>query len=217
MPKPAHGLPVKSLISFILVCFLFWNGNANFAVFSGFRMEKITVLDKTFVPYIRHEELMKCIDRVAEEINADFRGAEDVPVILCILNGSIMFTGELMQRLDFPCQLVSTKMTSYVGTSTTGEVKQMMPLTASVKGRRVIVAEDIIDTGLTLVALKKILMDEGAAEVRVCSMLFKPEAYRAEDKIDYIGKSIPNRFILGFGLDYNELGRNLRDIYVLED
>ncbi len=160
---------------------------------------------------------MKCIDRVAEEINADFRGAEDVPVILCILNGSIMFTGELMQRLDFPCQLVSTKMTSYVGTSTTGEVKQMMPLTASVKGRRVIVAEDIIDTGLTLVALKKILMDEGAAEVRVCSMLFKPEAYRAEDKIDYIGKSIPNRFILGFGLDYNELGRNLRDIYVLED
>lgn len=180
-------------------------------------MEKITVLDKTFVPYIRHEELMKCIDRVAEEINADFRGAEDVPVILCILNGSIMFTGELMQRLDFPCQLVSTKMTSYVGTSTTGEVKQMMPLTASVKGRRVIVAEDIIDTGLTLVALKKILMDEGAAEVRVCSMLFKPEAYRAEDKIDYIGKSIPNRFILGFGLDYNELGRNLRDIYVLED
>ncbi len=160
---------------------------------------------------------MKCIDRVAEEINADFRGAEDVPVILCILNGSIMFTGELMQRLDFPCQLVSTKMTSYVGTSSTGDVKQMMPLTASVKGRRVIVAEDIIDTGLTLVALKKILMDEGAAEVRVCSMLFKPEAYRAEDKIDYIGKSIPNRFILGFGLDYNELGRNLRDIYVLED
>ena len=137
--------------------------------------------------------------------------------MLCILNGAIMFTGELMQRLNFPCQLVSTKMTSYVGTSTTGEVQQTMPLTASVKGRRVIIAEDIIDTGLTIRAMKKILEDEGATEVRVCTMLFKPEAYRTGEHIDYVGKEIANRFIIGFGLDYNELGRNLRDIYVLED
>ena len=160
---------------------------------------------------------MDCIDKVAGQINRDFAGSEDIPVVLCILNGAIMFTGELMQRLNFPCQLVSTKMTSYVGTSTTGEVKQTLPLTASLKGRRVIIAEDIIDTGLTLVALKKMLAEEGASEVKVCTMLFKKDAYRVDEKIDYIGKEIPNRFILGFGLDYNELGRNLKDIYVLED
>ncbi|MGN0191639.1 MAG: phosphoribosyltransferase, partial [Candidatus Cryptobacteroides sp.] len=105
----------------------------------------------------------------------------------------------------------------YVGTSSTGEVRQTMPLTSSLKGRRVIIAEDIIDTGLTLVALKKILEDEGASQVKVCTMLFKKDAYRVDEKIDYVGKEIPNRFILGFGLDYNELGRNLKDIYVLED
>lgn len=180
-------------------------------------MDKISILDKTFVPFIGHDELMGCIDSVAERINKDFEGATDVPIVLCILNGAIMFTGELMQRLNFPCQLVSTKMTSYVGTSTTGEVQQTMPLTASVKGRRVIIAEDIIDTGLTIRAMKKILEDEGATEVRVCTMLFKPEAYHTSEHIDYVGKEIANRFIIGFGLDYNELGRNLRDIYVLED
>lgn len=180
-------------------------------------MDKISVLDKTFVPFIGHDELMGYIDSVAERINKDLEGATDVPIVLCILNGAIMFTGELMQRLNFPCQLVSTKMTSYVGTSTTGEVQQTMPLTASVKGRRVIIAEDIIDTGLTIRAMKKILEDEGATEVRICTMLFKPEAYRTGEHIDYVGKEIANRFIIGFGLDYNELGRNLRDIYVLED
>ncbi len=180
-------------------------------------MREVKVWDKTFVPFIGHDELMGCIDNVAEKINTDFEGATDIPVILCILNGAIMFTGELMQRLNFPCQLVSTKMTSYVGTSTTGEVKQTMPLTASVKGRRVIITEDIIDTGLTIKAMKKILLEEGAAEVRVCTMLFKREAYRTGDPIDYVGREIPNRFILGFGLDYNEIGRNLKDIYVLED
>lgn len=180
-------------------------------------MKEIKVWDKTFVPFIGHDDLMGCIDSVAEKINADFEGATDIPMVLCILNGAIMFTGELMQRLNFPCQLISTKMTSYVGTSTTGEVQQTMPLTASVKGRRVIIAEDIIDTGLTIRAMKKILFEEGAAEVKVCTMLFKPEAYRTGDPIDYVGREIPNRFILGFGLDYNELGRNLRDIYVLND
>lgn len=180
-------------------------------------MKEVKVWDKTFVPFIGHDELMGYIDNVAEKINNDFEGSTDVPIVLCILNGAIMFTGELMQRLNFPCQLVSTKMTSYVGTSTTGEVQQTMPLTASVKGRRVIIAEDIIDTGLTIKAMKKILIGEGAKEVKVCTMLFKPEAYRTGEPIDYIGKEIPNRFTLGFGLDYNELGRNLRDIYVLED
>lgn len=179
-------------------------------------MEEIKVWDKTFVPFIGHDTLMTHIDDVAAKINSDFEGAQDIPIILCILNGAIMFTGELMQRLNFPCQLISTKMTSYAGTSTTGEVRQTMPLTSSVKGRRVIIVEDIIDTGLTIKAMKKILMEEGAGEVKVCTMLFKPEAYRTGEPIDYVAVEIPNRFILGFGLDYDEVGRNLRDIYVLK-
>ncbi len=180
-------------------------------------MDRIKVFDKTFVPYIGHDEIISCIDAVAKQINNDFKNAEEPPVLLCILNGAIVFTGELLQRLDFPCQLVSTKLTSYDGTTTTGEVDCTLPLTTSVKGRTVIIAEDIIDTGLTIRKMKKILLEEGAADVKVCTMLFKPDAYTTGDKIDYVGKEIPNRFILGFGLDYNELARNLRDIYVLED
>lgn len=178
-------------------------------------MEKVILHDKTFVPSISNEEIMGFIDELADKINADYKGADDIPIILCILNGAIVFTGELMQRLDFPCQLVSTKLTSYSGTSTNGEVRQTLPLTASVKGRRVLIVEDIVDTGYTIRAMKQILKDEGAAESKVCTMLFKPDSYRIDEKIDYIGKSIPSDFIVGFGLDYDELGRNLKDIYTL--
>lgn len=178
-------------------------------------MEKVVLHDKTFVPSISNGEIKEFIDKLADKINADYKGAEDVPVILCILNGAIVFTGELMQRINFPCQLVSTKLTSYSGTSTNGEVKQTLPLSASVKGRRVLIVEDIVDTGYTIRAMKKILADEGATESKVCTMLFKPDSYRVDEKIDYVGKCIPNDFIVGFGLDYDELGRNLKDIYTL--
>ena len=180
--------------------------------------EKIKLLDKTFKPYIRHQRIMDAIDGVAREINADFHGCQDIPVILCVLNGSIPFTGELLQRLDFPCQLISIKLSSYQGTQSTGTVLNVMGLTSSVRGRRVIICEDIVDTGNTIVALKEMLLDkEGAADVRICTMLLKPDVYQKPDKIDYVGMSIPNAFIVGFGLDYNELGRNIPDIYVIDE
>ena len=180
--------------------------------------EKIKLLDKTFKPYIRHERIMDAIDGVARELNSDFHGCTDVPVILCVLNGSIPFTGELLQRLDFPCQLISIKLSSYQGTQSTGTVLNVMGLTSSVRGRRVIICEDIVDTGNTIVALKEMLIDkEGAAEVRICTMLLKPEVYDKPVKLDYVGMEIPNAFIVGFGLDYNELGRNIRDIYVIDE
>lgn len=180
--------------------------------------EKIKLLDKTFKPYIRHQRIMDAIDGVAREINADFHGCQDIPVILCVLNGSIPFTGELLQRLDFPCQLISIKLSSYQGTQSTGTVLNVMGLTSSVRGRRVIICEDIVDTGNTIVALKEMLIDkEGAAEVRICTMLLKPDVYDKPVKLDYVGLEIPNAFIVGFGLDYNELGRNIRDIYVLDE
>ena len=180
--------------------------------------EKIKLLDKTFKPYIRHERIMDAIDGVARELNSDFHGCTDVPVILCVLNGSIPFTGELLQRLDFPCQLISIKLSSYQGTQSTGTVLNVMGLTSSVRGRRVIICEDIVDTGNTIVALKEMLIDkEGAAEVRICTMLLKPDVYDKPVKLDYVGMEIPNAFIVGFGLDYNELGRNIRDIYVIDE
>ena len=180
-------------------------------------MERITLYDKTFRTLIPYSKLMEAVDDVAEKINKDFEGCTDIPVLLCVLNGSIMFMGELMKRLRFNCQIVSTKLTSYEGTSTTGRVKQALGLTADIKGRRVIVVEDIVDTGNTIVELKDILAENGAAESKICTLLLKPEAYKKDIVLDYVAMEIPNEFIVGFGLDYDELGRNLKDIYVLDE
>ena len=179
-------------------------------------MERITLYDKTFRTLIPYSKLMEAVDDVAEKINKDFEGCTDIPVLLCVLNGSIMFMGELMKRLRFNCQIVSTKLTSYEGTSTTGKVKQAMGLTADITGRRVIIVEDIVDSGNTIVELKEILKDKGAAESYICTLLLKPDAYKKDIKIDYVAMETPNDFIVGFGLDYDELGRNYKDIYVLD-
>ena len=180
-------------------------------------MKRITLKDKTFRLFIPYDDISASIDKVAEEINADFEGCTDLPILLCVLNGSIMFMGELMKRLRFDCQIVSTKLTSYDGTSSTGQVRQAMGLTADIKGRRVIVIEDIVDTGNTIVELKEILRSNGVLESRICTLLLKPEAYDKDVRLDYVAMEIPNDFIVGFGLDYDEYGRNYKDIYVLDE
>lgn len=179
-------------------------------------MEKITLKDKTFKKFISYKKISSAIDEVANKINADFEGCTDVPVLLCVLNGSIMFMGELMKRINFDCQTISIKLTSYEGTSTTGKVKQAMGLTSSIEGRRVIVVEDIVDSGNTIVELKEILKEKGALESKICTLLLKPDAYKKDIKLDYVAMEIPNDFIVGFGLDYDELGRNYKDIYTLD-
>lgn len=180
-------------------------------------MEKLTLKDKTFKPFIPYEKISAAIDEVADKLNADFKDCKDIPILLCVLNGSIMFMGELMKRLNFHCQIVSTKLTSYEGTSSTGKVKQALGLTADIRGRRVIIVEDIVDTGNTVLALKKIMEEAGAAESYICTLLMKPDTYRYDTPIDYIAMEIPNEFIVGFGLDYDELGRNLKDIYIIDE
>lgn len=181
-------------------------------------MEKIIRLkDKEFKPFISNERIMQAIDSVAEKVNADFRGCEDEPIVLCVLNGSIPFTGELITRLDFNCRLVSIKLSSYQGTKSTGTVLNVMGLTADVTGKRVIICEDIVDTGNTIVALKEYLLDKGATDVKICTMLMKPDVYDKAETINYVGIEIPNAFIVGFGLDYDELGRNYKDIYVINE
>lgn len=180
-------------------------------------MKKVTVDDKTFRPFISYEKLSEAIDKVAGKINDDYRGCKDVPALVCVLNGAIMFTAELMERLDFPVELISIKLSSYSGTRSTGKVRQVMGLTSSVENKRVIIVEDIVDSGTTIVDLERILKEKGATDVKVCTMLFKPDAYKMTRPLEYVGMEIPNDFIVGFGLDYNELGRNYKDIYVLDD
>lgn len=180
-------------------------------------MQKVKLYDKTFKTFITNDRIMSAIDDVADKINHDFEGCEDVPVLLCVLNGSIMFMGELMKRVNFNCQIISIKLTSYEGTNTTGKVKQAMGLTADLRDRRVIIIEDIVDSGNTIVELKQILADHGAAESRICTLLLKPDAYKKDIVLDYVAMEIPNDFIVGFGLDYDELGRNLKDIYILDN
>lgn len=180
-------------------------------------MSKITLFDKTFRPFIPNEELEKAIDKVADHINADFSDSKEPVVLLCILNGSIMFTAELMKRLSFDCQLVSMKLSSYCGTESTGNVKQVMGMTGNIEGKHVIIVEDIVDTGNTIVDLTRIVKEKGALDSKVCTMLLKPEVYKKDVKLDYVAMEIPNKFIVGFGLDYNELGRNYKDIYILDE
>ncbi|MBQ0123535.1 MAG: hypoxanthine phosphoribosyltransferase [Bacteroidales bacterium] len=180
-------------------------------------MARIKLKDKTFVPYIKYREIAKAIDVVADRINTDFKGTKEVPIILCVLNGSIIFTGELLKRLKFNCELSSVRLSSYVGTMSTGVTKMVLGLTSAIKNRTVIIVEDIVDTGKTIVDLHNIVLDAGAKDVRVCTMLLKPEVYRQDVKLDYVAMEVENKFIVGFGLDYDQLGRNYKDIYILEE
>jgi len=180
-------------------------------------MDKITLQDKTFKPYLSNKEIISVIEGLADRINADYADAAEAPVILCVLNGAMIFTAELFKRLNFPCTLASLKLSSYVGTSSTGTIQAPDSIHGDIKGKSVLVCEDIVDTGCTIEFLQNYLMQKGAAEVKICTMLFKPEVYTKPIELDYVGKSIPNDFIVGFGLDYNELGRNLQDIYVIDE
>lgn len=181
------------------------------------KMNTITVKDKVFKPFLPYEKIMEAIDGVAVRLNEDFKDADEVPVMICTLNGAMMFTAELFKRINFDCELMSVKMTSYSGTQSTGKVLNTLGLTGDVTGRTVIVCEDIVDTGNTIVALKQMLLSKGVKDVKVCTMLLKPEVYTKDEKLDYVGMEIPNKFIVGFGLDYDELGRNLKDIYVINE
>ena len=180
-------------------------------------MQKIKLHDKVFRYFIPNERLEEAIDRVAARINDDYRDSGTVPILLCVLNGSILFTAELMKRLEFDVDLMSIKLSSYVGTSSTGEVRTEMGLTGDITGKDVIIVEDIVDSGRTIENLVNILQARKAANVKVCTMLLKPEMYTKDIKLDYVAMEIPDDFIVGFGLDYDGLGRNYKDIYILDN
>ena len=180
-------------------------------------MDKISIHGKSFVPYITYEEIQSFIDEVADKLNADYCNDSDTPILLCTLNGAMMFTSEIMKRLKFDCELMSVKIRSYSGAHTTGIIQETMGLTGDVKGRRIIIMEDIVDTGTTMAYLTDLLREREARDVKICTMLFKPSQYKKDIKMDYVGRVVENKLILGFGLDYDELGRQYKDIYVLDE
>jgi len=178
-------------------------------------MEIITVKDKAFKPYISAQDLQSSVEEVAEQINNDYKGSE--PLFLGVLNGSFMFFSDLLKLIELECQVSFVKLASYEGTSTTGKVNELIGLSESIEGRDVIIVEDIVDTGNTLVKLYDILLKGNPKSIKIATLLYKPEAYKKEHPIDYVGLEIPNAFVLGYGLDYDGLGRNLSSIYVLNE
>lgn len=178
-------------------------------------MDIIQVKDKTFKPFISNETLQENIARVAKQMDEELAGKD--PLFIGVLNGSFMFIGDLMKALTIPCEITFIKLASYEGTSSTGTVKEIFGLSESVEGRTVVILEDIVDTGRTMERLINDLKAKNPAEVKIASLLVKPEAIVCDVTVDYTVMEIPNNFIVGYGLDYDGYGRNLKDIYVINE
>lgn len=174
-------------------------------------MESIKVLDKEFTPYIPQVVIESAISRIANQINKDMYDKD--PLFLVMLNGAFMFAAELLKNIKIDCETSFVKYSTYNGTKSTCEAKELIGLNNSVQGRNVVIIEDIIDSGFTMSCLIQKLQSMEVASVKIATMLFKPEAFKFDYKIDYIGMNIGNEFIVGYGLDYNEHGRNYSSIY----
>jgi hypoxanthine phosphoribosyltransferase len=176
-------------------------------------MNTVKIKDKTFKLSVPEAEIMKSIQIVANQLNRDYEGKE--PLLLSVLNGSFMFAADLIRMLRMPCEISFVKMSSYEGTSTMGAVKQLIGLNQDIAGRDVIIVEDIVESGITMAEMIKLLNEKHPASVRVCTLLQKPNCLRIPLTVDYVAMKIPDDFIVGYGLDYDQGGRNLRDIYTV--
>ena len=174
-------------------------------------MDNVKVLDKEFSIYLTEEQILTKVKEVADQINEDLKD-EDV-IFLGILNGSFMFASDLYKDITIDSQITFLKLASYQGTSTSGKIKRLIGINEDIKDKTVVVIEDIVDTGNTLESIIKQLNGYEPKEIKIVTLLYKPEAYTKDFPIDYHCFTIPNDFILGYGLDYDGYGRNLRDIY----
>ena len=179
-------------------------------------MESVKIHDKTFVPYLKHNELQEVIKELALKVYEDYK--DEVPVFVGVLNGVIMFFSDFLKYYPGKCEIAFLQVSSYTGTQSTGIVYKKMDLTKDVEGRHIILMEDIGDTGNTLESLFEYFKNtQRPKSLKVASLLMKPEVFKNRFPIDYVAKEIPNKFVLGYGLDYDELGRNLPDLYQLEE
>ena len=176
-------------------------------------MDKITLFDKNFQLYIPASEISEIISEIADSLNKMY--ATEKVVFLCVLNGAFMFFSELIKQIEFNCEISFIKLASYNGTVSNGNAKMLFGLNENLENKIVIIVEDIIETGLTLDEIKNHIATKNPKDTVIVSLFHKPEKYKAKSKIDFTGRTIDNDFIVGFGLDYNGYGRNLKDIYKL--
>lgn len=176
-------------------------------------MNIVKIKDKSFRISIPREEIQKRIDAVAEQINRDMAGKN--PLFLAVLNGAFVFAADLMRRITIPCEISFVKLTSYQGVMSTGKVKEVIGINESLAGRTVIIVEDIVDTGLTMKQMLESLATRDPESIHICTLLLKPDKLQVPLNVEYVALSIPNDFIVGYGLDYDQQGRNLPDIYTL--
>jgi len=176
-------------------------------------MKQVTIEDKTFGIYIQDQEIQQAIQTIANEMNVIY--AEKKPIFISVLNGAFMFTADLLKKIEVPCELSFIKLSSYSGTTSTGTVKEIVGLQEEIAGRDVIVIEDIIDTGITMQKIISQLELKNPASIRITTLLLKPDSVKVPIKPDFVCFSIPDKFVVGYGLDLNGIGRNLPDIYQL--
>jgi hypoxanthine phosphoribosyltransferase len=171
----------------------------------------VTLKDKQFKPYLDEAKIASAVTKVATEINKELEN--EFPVFLVVLNGSFMFASDLLKEVHIPCHLSFIKLASYHGTSSTGTVTELIGLSEDLSNRTIVVIEDIVDTGTTIEKLVDVLERKNVKKIKIATALLKPDAYKKTINIDYVGLEIPNDFVVGYGLDYDGLGRNLKEIW----
>jgi hypoxanthine phosphoribosyltransferase len=176
-------------------------------------MDIVKIKDKTFKTSIPEAEILKHVKEVADRINRDM--ADKNPLFLAVLNGSFMFAADLMKLITIPCEISFVKLASYQGVISTGSVREVIGINENLSGRTVVIVEDIVDTGLTMKRMIESIGTRNPASVHICTLLLKPEKLQEELDVEYVAMKIPNDFIVGYGLDYDQQGRNLRDIYTV--
>ncbi len=176
-------------------------------------MSIVKVKDLTFRTFIPEAEIQQKVKAVADRINVDLAGKN--PLFLAVLNGSFIFAADLMRYITIPCEISFVKLASYQGTTTTGKIKEVVGINEDLAGRTVVIVEDIVDTGHTMKHMLETLGTRSPESLHVCTLLLKPGKLQVPLDIEYVAMEIPNDFIVGYGLDYDQQGRNLRDIYVL--
>lgn len=176
-------------------------------------MNRIQIKDKSFEISIPEAKILECIKIVAEKLNTDYRDKN--PLFLAVLNGSFIFAADLMRMIDIPSEISFVKLASYQGTTSTGVIKEVIGINEDLTGRHVVIIEDIVESGLTIKRMIETLGTRNPASIEICTLLLKPERLTLPLDVKYVAMEIPNDFIVGYGLDYDHQGRNLRDIYTV--
>ncbi|WP_455094886.1 hypoxanthine phosphoribosyltransferase [Prevotella koreensis] len=176
-------------------------------------MAVVKILDKTFKTSIPEAEIKKHVKEVADRINHDMAGKN--PLLIAVLNGSFIFAADLMRMITIPCEISFVKLASYEGTISSGKITEVLGINEDLNGRTVIIVEDIVDTGLTMKRMIETLGTRNPKSIHICTLLLKPDKLTVDLDIEYAAMQIPNDFIVGYGLDYDQQGRNLPDIYTV--